>query len=155
MYRGNPERTGNMPGPGIDGQPVELWRVEVGGRVNSAPAVVDGVLYVGAANGGVFALDIATGSQVWQFNANNPISSSPAVVDGSVYVGSDNGIRCTHRTPSPARFTGLPGLPGEKGGGRWVFPRQSHKMAEAKANRRGCSAHKLKAATGTKLIEAP
>ncbi len=91
MYRGNPERNGVMPGPGPEGQPVELWRTEVEGSINSAPAVVDGVLYFGAGDGGVYALDTATGAEVWTFQGSSPVSSSPAVLNGVVYVGSEDG----------------------------------------------------------------
>ena len=35
MYRGNPARTGAVPGPGPDGQPAELWRITTPGEVRS------------------------------------------------------------------------------------------------------------------------
>lgn len=108
IYRGNPERTGNMPGPGIDGQPVELWRVEVEGSIESAPAVVNGVLYFGAGDGGVSGLDTTTGALIWQFGADSPISSSPAVVNGRVYAGSDHGT--------------LYALDAASGQEQWTFP---------------------------------
>lgn len=92
MYRGNPERTGVMPGPGIDGEPVQLWRLDVPGPIYSAPALVDGILYFGARDGGVYAVDSATGVEVWQYQAAGQISSSPAVIDGGVYIGSADGI---------------------------------------------------------------
>lgn len=91
MYRGNPERTGVFPGPGIEGDPVELWRLEFEGAINSAPAIVDGVLYVGVGDGNLHALDAATGEEIWSFAAASPIGSSPAMADGLVYVGSDDG----------------------------------------------------------------
>src|SRR5690606_34007663 len=62
MYRADPERTGVMPGPGIEGQPVELWRIEVQGQVDSAAVVVNGVVYISAANGFLYALDADTGT---------------------------------------------------------------------------------------------
>ncbi|MEJ7900843.1 MAG: PQQ-binding-like beta-propeller repeat protein, partial [Thermomicrobiales bacterium] len=91
MYRGNPARTGQMPGPGPEGTPVELWRAEVEGEIHSAPAVVDGVLYVGAGDGGVYALDTATGETHWIFTGSSPVSSSPAVHNDVVYIGSGDG----------------------------------------------------------------
>ncbi len=91
MYRGNPERTGVMPGPGIEGEPVQLWRAEVGGGIYSAPAFVDGILYFGARDGGVYAVDSATGVEVWRYQAAGQISSSPAVIDDGVYIGSEDG----------------------------------------------------------------
>jgi outer membrane protein assembly factor BamB len=91
MYRGNAARTGVMPGPGPAGQPIELWRYQVKGEIHSAPAIVDGVLYFGGGDGGVYAVDAETGKERWHFSGNSPISSSPAVVENVVYVGSDDG----------------------------------------------------------------
>ncbi len=108
MYRGNPERTGVMPGPGIEGDPVELWHLEFGGPINSAPAIVDGVLYIGVGDGGLHAIEAATGATIWTFTAASPISSSPAVADGVVYVGSSAGT--------------LYALDATNGGEVWTFP---------------------------------
>src|SRR5688500_6223067 len=108
MYRGNPARTGQMPGPGPEGTPVERWRYQVEGEIHSAPAVVGGVLYVGGGDGGVYALDAATGAERWRFDADNPVSSSPAVAAGLVYVGSDDGT--------------LYALDAASGAERWRFP---------------------------------
>jgi outer membrane protein assembly factor BamB len=91
MYRGNPERTGQMPGPGPDGTPVELWRAEVEGSIEAAPAIVDGTLYFGAGDGGVYAFDSKSGEQVWIYHGSSPVQSSPAVHDGIVYIGSEDG----------------------------------------------------------------
>jgi hypothetical protein len=45
MFRGNPARTGELPGPGPDPNDtiVELWSFEA--RIISSPAVADGVVY--------------------------------------------------------------------------------------------------------------
>src|SRR5690348_15313085 len=37
------------------------WTFQTGGAVNSSPAVVDGVVYVGSSDGSVYALDAITG----------------------------------------------------------------------------------------------
>lgn len=91
MYRGNPERTGVMPGPGIDGAPSELWRLEFDG-IASAPAVVNGILYFGVGNGEIRAVAASTEEDLWTFTASSPIGSHPAVVDGVVYIGGDDGV---------------------------------------------------------------
>lgn len=108
MYRGNPERTGVFPGPGIEGDPVELWRAEVDGPIESAPAIADGVLFFGAGSGSVHALDIATGAERWTYAAASPVSSSPAVANGTVYVGSEDGT--------------LYALDAATGQERWAYP---------------------------------
>ncbi len=42
MYRGGPERTGVMPGPGPTGDPTLLWQISAKGPVAVMPAVVAG-----------------------------------------------------------------------------------------------------------------
>lgn len=61
-------------------------------RIASSPAVENGVVYFGAANAFVYALDAATGALVWKKQLGDPcqgyeIWSSPAVFNGVVYVG--------------------------------------------------------------------
>jgi glucose dehydrogenase len=66
--------------------------------VTATPAVVDGVVYVGAWNGTMYALDASSGQPLWTFDINDPnpegrgglpgIQSSAAVVDGVVYFGA-------------------------------------------------------------------
>jgi eukaryotic-like serine/threonine-protein kinase len=69
-----------------------IWRVDVGCRVISSAAVVDGVVYVGLlfnTQAYVDALNATTGSIIWQYAvANNFFESCPAVVNGVVYIGS-------------------------------------------------------------------
>ena len=56
----------------------------------SHPAVADNVLYVGANDGYLRAIDLAdpTGKTLWEANLNREILSSPAVTSDSVVVGS-------------------------------------------------------------------
>ena len=61
MYRGNPARTGAMPGPGVQGPPAVLWQFAAGADVTFPPAIVNKVIYLPADNGTIFALDAATG----------------------------------------------------------------------------------------------
>lgn len=64
----------------------KLWEYETDSRVESSPAVSDGIVYVGSSFGNFCALDALTGDEIWSY----PIMarSSPAVVDGRVFVGS-------------------------------------------------------------------
>jgi outer membrane protein assembly factor BamB len=74
----------------------ELWSFETGG-LDTAPAVVDGVVYAGGADrdetsGTLYAIDAATGHEIWHHDTVYALSdSSPVVVDGIVYVGGGNG----------------------------------------------------------------
>jgi polyvinyl alcohol dehydrogenase (cytochrome) len=66
--------------------------------VSASPSVVDGVVYVGAWNGTMYALDAFSGQPLWTFNINDPnpenrggfpgIQASATVVDGVVYFGA-------------------------------------------------------------------
>jgi outer membrane protein assembly factor BamB len=67
--------------------------IPIGDRPTSGPSFAnDGTIYVGAADGKLYALDGAGGTVRWAYQTGGPIHSSPAVgPDGTVYVGSDDG----------------------------------------------------------------
>ncbi|CAN5636215.1 hypothetical protein BH23CHL5_BH23CHL5_23700 [soil metagenome] len=90
MYRGNPARTGEMPGPGPEGEPVELWRFQTGGRITLGIAVVEGVIYVRSDDGVLHAIDAALGTELWSFLTGGG-ETHVAASRGMVYVGSDDG----------------------------------------------------------------
>ena len=54
----------------------------------SSPAVLDGRVYYGTGDGGVYAIDATNGLMVWKFNTGDVVHASPAVVNGVVYIGS-------------------------------------------------------------------
>jgi len=59
--------------------------------IQSSPAILDGVVYVGARDGFVYALDLATGALRWKYDHNiSWINTSPAVESGRVYAGSSD-----------------------------------------------------------------
>jgi serine/threonine protein kinase len=89
MFRGNLERTGVYP----SGGPIELtqllWKFNTGDRINSSPAVSDGVVYVGSLDSYLYAVDASSRQERWRFRTEGGITlSSPAVSGGAVYVGS-------------------------------------------------------------------
>jgi outer membrane protein assembly factor BamB len=67
------------------------WTGTTAGPVQSSPAVVKGVVYVGSAGGSMHAFNATTGASLWTAGSSSPVNSSPAVVDGTVYVGSGDG----------------------------------------------------------------
>jgi outer membrane protein assembly factor BamB len=81
-----------------------LWRYETQGAtlksadygfdrrsIQSSPSVAGGVVFIGARDGFLYALDAATGALRWRNNHEvSWVNSSPAVVDGAVYVGSSD-----------------------------------------------------------------
>ena len=54
----------------------------------SSPVVWNGTVYFGSGDGGVYALDSATGDLRWKFQTGDVVHSSPAVSDGVLFVGS-------------------------------------------------------------------
>ncbi|HET7055374.1 MAG TPA: PQQ-binding-like beta-propeller repeat protein, partial [Thermomicrobiales bacterium] len=98
MYRGNPARTGVLPGPSLTGAPVELWKLQTGEPVNLGAAVVDGVLYLSAGSQGFEARDAMTGDVIWTFPTDASAVSAPAVVDGQGYVIDTDGTLYAVRT---------------------------------------------------------
>lgn len=57
-----------------------------GGNIATSPAVNNGVLFFGASDTFLYALDAATGELLWKFKTNGPILSYPLVYDNNVYV---------------------------------------------------------------------
>lgn len=68
------------------------WGHESGDIYISSPALVDGRIYVGAGDGGVHALEAASGRQLWRASTGGRVRSSPAVAGDMVYVGSMDGV---------------------------------------------------------------
>ena len=64
------------------------WKYLTGNDVNSSPAVVNGVVYIGSNDGKVYALKAKTGALLWSYTTGGYVQSSPAVANGVVYVGS-------------------------------------------------------------------
>jgi outer membrane protein assembly factor BamB len=91
MFRGNPARTGEMPGPGPDdSNGVEIfWQYDIDGFILYSPAVVDGVAYVvnqGEYGSTISAVSVEDGSERWRI-ATDFALSSPVVADGVVFTG--------------------------------------------------------------------
>ena len=73
----------------------------------SSPAVYQGKVYFGSGDGGIYAVDAASGLLQWKFQTGNVVHGSPAVVNGIVYVGSFD--------------SRLYALDAETGQQKWVF----------------------------------
>ena len=63
-----------------------------GAATTSTPAVVDGVVYLPAWDGKVYALHAADGSPVWTATLPNLIDSSPSVSADRVFVSDNKGF---------------------------------------------------------------
>lgn len=89
MFRHDVRHTGvtNLTGPLSSDL---VWSHNLLTVVESSPAVVEGLLYVGASDRRVYALRTSDGTELWNYSTEAGVSSSPAVVDGIVYVGSSD-----------------------------------------------------------------
>ncbi len=86
MYRHDLQRTGTSTSTASNGN--LLWRFNTGDKIRSSPAVANGVVYQGANDGYIYALNASTGLVIWQYAASSSgVESSPAVVGDVVYVG--------------------------------------------------------------------
>ena len=68
-----------------------LWIYDTRSSVLSSPAIVDGILYIGAMDGRLYALDADTGALIWFYQTGGAIYSSPAVEYDKVYFLSTDG----------------------------------------------------------------
>ena len=66
-----------------------VFRVGFGGSIDQKPAIANGVIYFGALDYYVYAVDCKTGKDVWKFKTNGPImESSPVIINNVLYIGS-------------------------------------------------------------------
>ena len=91
QFRNGPDHLGVQPGPAPSDIGGQAWKVPLGGPIIASPTLCDGVLYVGAKDGGFNALDPATGKIRWRFVADAPVTASAAIAGGLAYFQSDAG----------------------------------------------------------------
>jgi outer membrane protein assembly factor BamB len=90
LYRGDSQLSG-VATCNVPDKPQLLWSFKTTGDIRSAPAVVDGKVYVGSGDRSMYALDANTGKKLWSFAAEGDLESSPLVLMGKVYFGSSDG----------------------------------------------------------------
>jgi len=69
---------------------VNAWR-ELTPLTYSYPAIANGVVYIGARDNQIHALDIESREQIWSYPTKGFIDTAPAISDGVLYVTSDDG----------------------------------------------------------------
>jgi outer membrane protein assembly factor BamB len=82
MQRSNPCE--NVLNVGNVGSLVLKWTYTTVTGVESSPAVVDGVVYVGSNNGNVYALNASIGALLWSYITRGFVAGSPALSNGVV-----------------------------------------------------------------------
>jgi outer membrane protein assembly factor BamB/tRNA A-37 threonylcarbamoyl transferase component Bud32 len=105
----DPNQANHFPGaahaskPGLDerhlgdaafrvgsGSVLEVWSFEVEDEIRSSPLVVDGVVYFGAYDNNLWALDAKKGSLIWKYATEGGIGSSPSYAQGLIFIGSND-----------------------------------------------------------------
>ena len=82
---------GDVGPPGPPGADESLlWRYRTEGWVVNAPAVADGVVYIGSDDNSAYALEAETGEVLWSLETDDVIRSTPTITGGVVYVGSND-----------------------------------------------------------------
>ena len=72
-----------------------VWEFKCEDEVRSSPRVHQGILYAGAYDNNLYALDAKTGALRWKYPTEGGICSSPVIWEGNVYIGSeDNTMYC-------------------------------------------------------------
>jgi outer membrane protein assembly factor BamB/tRNA A-37 threonylcarbamoyl transferase component Bud32 len=70
----------------------DIWRFACEDEVRSSPTVTEEVLYIGAYDNNLYALNTATGEFVWKFPTEGGIASKPCLHDEQVLFGSGDRI---------------------------------------------------------------
>ncbi len=65
-----------------------VWQFACEDEVRSSPAHWEGLVYVGAYDNNLYALEAETGKFAWKYPAEGGIASSPTIEDGKVFFGS-------------------------------------------------------------------
>jgi outer membrane protein assembly factor BamB len=104
VFRGNAGQTG-VAASRIPDKLTVLWTFKTDDAIESAVAVVDGVVYLGSMDEHLYALDLASGRVKWKYKAG-PFKAPPAVANGAVYVGDLDGVfHCIGTQKGEKRWT--------------------------------------------------
>ncbi len=67
-----------------------LWKFKTGGPLSASPVIANGILYIGSADGKMYALDAKKWDIKWVYNAGSSIRFSAVVWGGQVYFNTRN-----------------------------------------------------------------
>jgi outer membrane protein assembly factor BamB len=73
-------------------QPTIVWSIQTSGPIWGAPALSDGIVYIGSDDHALYAIEAQNSQLKWKFLTQGFIRSQPAISDGSVYISSDDGF---------------------------------------------------------------
>jgi len=67
-----------------------VWTFECEDEIRGSPVIEGGVLYVGAYDNNLYALNVNEGKLLWKYPTTGGIVSRPIVSDGTIYFGSED-----------------------------------------------------------------
>ncbi|MDI6641423.1 MAG: PQQ-binding-like beta-propeller repeat protein, partial [Elusimicrobiota bacterium] len=96
-FRCNALRTGELheqasPYATLPSEGPKRWSFEVQGAILSSPIVKDGIVYFGARDTSIWALDAYTGEVLWQYSTSGWVNSTPCIYNNFVYAISQDGF---------------------------------------------------------------
>ena len=84
-------RDGKVRWSAVIGSPTNLRQVDNWDVYQSSAVVADGVVYVGSADGRIYAVSAVDGKVKWRFQTGHVVRATPAVAEGRVFCGSFDG----------------------------------------------------------------
>jgi outer membrane protein assembly factor BamB len=95
----------SAPAPPSEATVSFVWAYRAGDYVRGTPTVSDGVVYVGADDNVLHAIDGSTGASLWQYETADNVTSSPLIRGNVVYFGSwDGSVYALDRTRGALRW---------------------------------------------------
>lgn len=91
-YKGNSDRTGELPGPGPRGQPILRWEKTYNLAITAAPLVLDGKLVIVGHDGVVRSLDAMSGDELWNVALPAGVEQTPTIAGRTLYLIGMDGI---------------------------------------------------------------
>ncbi len=76
------------PAKASTGGVTALWKFECEDEIRGTPHAQDGILYVGAYDNNMYALQAASGEFLWKYATQGGIVSKPAIFEGNLFFGS-------------------------------------------------------------------
>jgi len=83
-------RTAIAPQGRSDTGVLPIWEFKCEDEVRSSPVAADGVVYVGAYDNNLYALDAKTGKFLWKYPTEGGIAATPFVWNDRVLIGSED-----------------------------------------------------------------
>ena len=117
-FHGNNARTGVYEGGGPKQFGGLKWTFKAGGPIVTSPVIADGIVYIAALDGHLYAIDQKSGKEKWNFKSRMPIASTPAISGDSLYFVSSVGA--------------LAALDIKTGKPKWTLPVEYERRFEAK-----------------------